>query len=399
MTTLSRFLAQHPTWPEAAAAILAALVLAYLLGEIAARLARATFLSLSGRAEAFDVRSPVVRRPVRLVRAVVVLAAAVLLIPPALKLTGAEISMGLNPTTVIEWFLGTGVRVVLIAVLAFAAVKLVQVAVHRIEAGLASGTGPEAVERGKRARTLGALLRNTIDAIVVGLASLMVLRELGVDIAPILAGAGILGLAVGFGAQSLVRDVISGFFLILEDQLRVGDVAAIDGTGGLVEAINLRTTVLRDLKGVVHVFPNGSIERLSNMTKDFSYAVLDVGVAYKEDTDAVVGVLREVGADLRGDAGFAPWILEPLEVLGLDAFGDSQVTIKIRMRTLPLKQWAVGRELRRRIKKAFDQHRIEIPFPHVSVYFGEASLPWRIDTTGDLPAARPSGGERREPHP
>ena len=213
-------------------------------------------------------------------------------------------------------------------------------------------------------------------------ATLMLLRELNVDIMPILTGAGILGLAVGFGAQTLVKDLIAGFFLILENQIRVGDVASINGTGGFVEAVNLRTVLLRDLEGVVHVFPNGSIETLSNLTKDFSYYVIDVGVAYKEDTDAVTDVLSEVGAELAADPDYRLSVLEPLEVLGVDAFEDSQVTIKIRIKTVPLKQWAVGRELRRRIKTAFDAKQIEIPFPHVSVYFGEASKPFPFRQAG-----------------
>lgn len=202
------------------------------------------------------------------------------------------------------------------------------------------------------------------------------LSELGMDVMPVLTGAGILGLAVGFGAQTLIKDLISGFFMILENQVRVGDVAKINGTGGLVEAIGLRTTVLRDLEGTVHVFPNGAIATMANLTKDFSYCVLDVGVAYKEDTDQVVAVLRQVADELSADPRFTKQVLEPLDVLGVDAFEDSQVTIKIRLKTVPIKQWEIGREMRRRIKKAFDAQGIEIPFPHVSVNFGEASKPF-----------------------
>ena len=158
----------------------------------------------------------------------------------------------------------------------------------------------------------------------------------------------------------------------------MGDVAQINGTGGLVEAIKIRTIVLRDLTGAVHVFPNGSIATLANLTKDFSYAVLDIGVAYKEDTDRVVKVLREVAAALAQDEQFRSAVLEPLDVLGVDAFGDSQVTIKVRLKTVPLRQWEIGREFRRRIKKAFDERGIEIPYPHLSVYAGEASQPFQV---------------------
>ena len=206
----------------------------------------------------------------------------------------------------------------------------------------------------------------------------MVLSEFNMDIMPIITGAGIAGLAIGFGAQNLVRDVISGFFLILEDQIRVGDVAQINGTGGVVEAIKLRTTVLRDLQGTVHIFPNGEIKQVSNMTKEFSYAVLDVGVAYKENVDAVMEVLKSIGEETKQDPAFGNLLMEPLEILGVDDFADSQVTIKIRVKTLPLKQWIVGRELRRRIKNTFDARGIEIPFPHVSVYFGESSKPFDL---------------------
>ncbi len=152
--------------------------------------------------------------------------------------------------------------------------------------------------------------------------------------------------------------------------MRVGDVAIIDGTGGLVEAVNLRTIVLRDLSGTVHIFPNGSIGRLSNMTRDFSYYVINLGVAYKEDVDKVIETLREVGSTLTDDPAYRSDVLEPLEILGVDDFGESQVTIKMRIKTIPLKQWDVGRELRRRIKSAFDARGIEIPFPHRTIYFG-----------------------------
>jgi len=202
------------------------------------------------------------------------------------------------------------------------------------------------------------------------------LQEFGVDITPLLAGAGIAGLAVGFRAQNLVRDVISGFFFILEDQAHVGDVVEVNGTSGLVEAVKLRTLVLRDLSGTVHIVPNGAaIETLSNKTKKFSYSVVNVGVAYKEDTDHVSAVLRAIGADLEEDSNFNAHILSSLEILGVNEFGDSAVMIKIRIKTRPLKQWMIGRELRRRIKKAFNAQGIEIPFPHMSLYFGEASKP------------------------
>ena len=169
--------------------------------------------------------------------------------------------------------------------------------------------------------------------------------------------------------------------MILENQVRVGDVAVVNGTGGLVEAISFRTITLRDLSGTVHIFPNGTVTTLANMSKDWSYYVMNIGVAYKEDTDRVSSVMKEVGRDLQTDPEIGPNILEPIEILGVDDFGESEVVIKARLKTLPIKQWMVGREYRRRLKKAFDQQGIEIPFPHRTLYMGEASPPFIVKST------------------
>src|SRR5262249_23448110 len=184
---------------------------------------------------------------------------------------------------------------------------------------------------------------------------------LRVDITPVLTGAGIVGLAIGFGAQTLVRDVISGFFLILEDQVRVGDVAVVNGQGGLVEEVNLRTIVLRDMEGAVHVFPNGEVKTLANKSKDFSYYVLDIGIRYDEDPDRAAAALREAAESVMQDERFRPSILEPLEILGIDAFGDNQLVLKARIKTVPLKQWEVGRELPKRVARRVRERGIEIP--------------------------------------
>jgi small conductance mechanosensitive channel len=200
---------------------------------------------------------------------------------------------------------------------------------------------------------------------VTVMAGLMILRELAVDITPVLTGAGIVGLAVGFGAQTLVRDIISGFFLIMEDQVRVGDVAVVNGQGGLVEAVNLRTIVLRDEKGAVHVVPNGEVKTLSNLSKDFSYYVVTIGVGYDEDPERVEQAMRDAGAMLMIDPAFRPHILEPLEVLGVDAFEAGHMLIKGRIKTAPLKQWTVGRELRKRIARILRERGIRIPVPQM----------------------------------
>lgn len=272
-------------------------------------------------------------------------------------------------------------RIALVVMAGYVGTRFLRAAFRRLEAILIrAGEPTEAVPGAtrKRVATLTGLLQTLALVVLWAVVGVVSLDQLGVDITPILAGAGIVGLAVGFGAQNLVRDLISGFFLVLENQVRVGDVAVINGTGGLVEAITFRTIVLRDLGGVVHVFPNGTINTLSNMTKGWSAYVIDVGVAYKEDTDRVVEVMREVAEELRGDPAFAQRMLGPIEIFGVDNFGESEVTIKARFRTLPLEQWNVGREYRRRLKKAFDAQGIEIPFPHRSLYVGEASKPFEI---------------------
>jgi small conductance mechanosensitive channel len=375
-------------WVMALTAIAVVAVLAYAVAEVAARAARALLVATFERGTSVPLGSPIVRRPIRIVRATVWLVVFAVLALPALDLAGVATPGVLSSTAVGEWLVERGLRIVLVAILAFVLIRLIAAAAGRLEAEIVRSDSPDMGERLKRARTLSRLVQNALTAVVVSIAALMVLNQLEIDIMPILTGAGIVGLAVGFGAQTLVKDLIAGFFLTFENQVRVGDVAEINGTGGLVEAINLRTIVLRDLEGTVHVFPNGSVERLANRTKDFSFFVLNVGVAYKEDVDTVFGVLREVGADLAADPERGPHVLEPLEILGVDDFGDSQVTIKVRIKTVPLKQWEIGREFRRRIKKAFDARGIEIPFPHLSLYVGEASRPLAVRQV-DHPSEQP----------
>jgi small-conductance mechanosensitive channel len=274
--------------------------------------------------------------------------------------------------------LGIAVRIALTLVLALVAARVLRAAIRYLEevmvrASEHTETVPGAARR--RVATLAGLLQTIAVTLLWAVAVVIVLGQLGLDVAPILAGAGIVGLAVGFGAQNLVRDVLSGFFLVLENHVRVGDVAVINGTGGLVESITYRVTVLRDLAGVVHVFPNGAITTLANMTLRWSAYLLDIGVAYKEDTDRVAAVMKRVAAELQQDTELGPKILGPLELFGVDEFADSAVILKARIRTLPLEQWTVGREYRRRLKKAFDAEGIEIPFPHLSLYTGAETKP------------------------
>ncbi len=278
-------------------------------------------------------------------------------------------------------------RILLILALGWLVSLVARTALGRFESRLIEQgrmQGDITSEAAKRAETLVRLLRQGVSIMIWLVAMLVVLNELGVSIGPILASAGVAGLAVGFGAQNLVRDVISGFFLILENQVRIGDVAVVNGTGGLVERINFRTLVLRDLSGIVHVFPNGSITTLANMTKEWSAYVFEIGVAYKENTDRVIEVMRVVADELQQDSQFGPLILDKIEIFGVDQLADSAVIIKGRIKTRPIKQWDVGREFLRRIKLAFDQQGIEIPFPHRSLYFGSDSAAFvtRLPETG-----------------
>jgi len=234
--------------------------------------------------------------------------------------------------------------------------------------------------RSQRTRTLLPLAQSALTVVITLIASLTILSELGLDIGPLLAGAGVIGLAIGFGAQTLVKDVITGLFILMEDAISVGDIVDVAGHTGTVEAVSVRSVRLRDLSGTVHTVPFSSIDSVKNLTKEFSYYVLDVGVAYRENTDAVVALLREVDDDMRNDPEFSHDILAPLDVLGLNEFADSAVVIRARIKTRPLQQWRVGREFNRRMKFKFDEHNIEIPFPHQTIYFG-------VDRDGKAPPA------------
>jgi len=243
-------------------------------------------------------------------------------------------------------------------------------------------TDPEGkvIERGQRERTLLPLLRNVLTVFLVIVVALILLSELGLDIAPLLAGAGVVGLAIGFGSQKLVQDVITGIFNLLEDTIAVGDVIQVGGHSGVVEAMSIRSLRLRDLSGNLHTIPFSVVDTVTNMTKDFSYYLLEIGVAYRENTDDVVEIIKEVGADLQADDEYGAVILEPVEVLGVDAFQDSAVLLKARIKTKPIMQWWIGREYLRRLKLCFDERGVEIPFPHMTVYFG-------VDKEGNAPPA------------
>jgi small conductance mechanosensitive channel len=357
-------LALPPNLLEITLALAIAAALAGALALVAGRVARRLLTSVGREA----LGDPLARGTTRIVCAMTFIVAFAVLAFPALDLAGVDLRVGLGSADLGRWAVESGVRITAILVLAFVVVRSLAGLIVRAERDMAVGTGLDALERRKRAQTLASVVRRALSALIWTTAVLVVLRELDVDITPVLTGAGIVGLAIGFGAQTLVRDVISGFFLIIEDQVRVGDVAVVNDVGGLVEQINLRTIVLRDMNGAVHVIPNGEIKTLSNRTKDYSYYVIDLGVDYDEDTDRVVAAVQKAAGELGADPVHGPNILQPVEILGVDDFKDSSVAMKFRIKTVPLKQWEVGRELRRRIKRVFDAEGIRIPFPQVEVH-------------------------------
>ena len=253
-------------------------------------------------------------------------------------------------------------RILVILLLAAVALRLVQRGIPHLREVIARRQ--DSREDEQRVRTLSRVIRYTLTVVVTLVAGMLLLSEIGISVAPILGAAGVVGLAVGFGAQSLVKDYFTGLFLLLENQIRLGDVVEAGGKAGVVEEMTLRYLRLRDYAGIVHFIPNGEITRVSNMSLNFAYAVLDVGVGYGEDVERVVQVIRETGAGLRTDPDFAARILEDLEVAGVEQWADSAVVIRCRFKVAPLEQWNVRREALKRLKAAFDRQGIEIPFPH-----------------------------------
>ncbi|MFA6179530.1 MAG: mechanosensitive ion channel family protein [Candidatus Methylopumilus sp.] len=227
------------------------------------------------------------------------------------------------------------------------------------------------LEELKRIETLARVFRYIATVVIGIVAGMEVLHEIGISIAPILAAAGVVGVAVGFGAQSLIKDYFTGFFLLMENQIRQGDVVEAGGKGGLVEEVTLRYIKMRDYDGNVHFIPNGIITTVTNMSRGYAQSVIDVGVAYREDIDEVVKIMIEVGDELKSDPLFSQKIIDPLEMAGVDSWDNSAMIFRCRFKVLPLEQWGVRREYLRRLKYAFDSHGIEIPFPHLTVYPGQ----------------------------
>jgi small conductance mechanosensitive channel len=272
---------------------------------------------------------------------------------------------------IITWLTTSGIKVVGILIGYIILSQMSRWIVRWLEKFVPEKDSLQAAEAKKRAHTLGNILRHALLIVMFFIAILMILGELGIQLGPLLATAGIGALAIGFGAQSLVKDVISGFFIILENQYRIGDVIEVAGVSGLVESVSLRKTVLRDLEGRVHTIPNGEIKIVSNLSKEWARSVLDIGISYREDIDQVIDFLYQIGKELETEEPYKNAILEPLQILGVERFGESQLVIRVVVKTVPLKQWEVGREMRRRIKKRFDEKGIEMPFPHRVLIWGE----------------------------
>ncbi len=287
---------------------------------------------------------------------------------------------------VFTWLATDTGRLIVGRIAGIVAIALVALAVWEVTSSLidrylgATDEEGEEVARSQRVRTLLPLARNALRIVIGVIAILMILTEIGIDVTPILAGVGVIGLAIGFGAQTLVKDIITGVFILLENSLAVGDVVSAGGTSGTVETITIRSICLRDLRGNVHTVPFSEASTITNMTKEYSHYLIEAGVAYREDVDEVSDIMRSVGEELRVDPEFSGDILEPITIMGLDRFEDSAVIVRARMKTPPGNQWSIGREYNRRLKLAFDAHGIEMPFPHQTIYFGE-------DKSGTAPPA------------
>lgn len=271
---------------------------------------------------------------------------------------------------IIPWVFSHGIKIIIILIAALIVVRFGRIF---LEKAIRKLIKPDQVVKDpgaekKREDTLIKIFSSTFKAIIWAIAILMILPEFGIDISGIFLGAGIIGVAVGFGAQYVIRDFLAGLFIMLENQYRVGDVVQLAGVGGKVEDITLRRTMVRDLEGVVHYIPNGEIKVASNQSQEYSRVYLKIGVAYKESIDKVFEIINQTAQKMAQDEQWKRAIIETPKVLGVDEFSDSAVIVGVLGETIPLKQWEVSRELRKRIKEAFDRENIEIPFPQVSVW-------------------------------
>jgi small-conductance mechanosensitive channel len=334
------------------ATIIGAAILAFLAAAVVVRVARSAILRLLGRLDIVnaDNRAAVHARARQLTGALTFLAfgiAAVVTASFALSRLGIG-DPDWDPRAIGRWLTTHGLNVIVIVAGAYVAIRAANLAIEHLQFKIGRHHVQSDLEWQRRASTLGGILTSVVTVGVGFVAVLMLLRELAIDVLPILTGAGIAGLAIGFGAQNLVRDVISGFFLILEDQVRIGDLARINGVAGIVEQINLRTIVLRDGEGAVQEFPNGTITALANLSKVFSYAIVDLKIAYSENIDRVIGTVREVGASMDRDPAWGQILMAPIEVLGVESLDGGVATLRVRFKVMPLNQGRVANELRKR---------------------------------------------------
>jgi small conductance mechanosensitive channel len=338
-------------------ATIIAVVLAFVLAAVAVRIARTLVHRLLDALDIVspDNRSAVDRRAKQLTSALTLLAYGLAALA-SISFILSRVGIGdpqWDPRAIGRWLTTHGINVIVIVAGAYVVVRAANLAIEHLQHKVGRYHVESDLEWQRRASTLGGILTSVVTVGVGFVAILMLLRELAIDVLPILTGAGIAGLAIGFGAQNLVRDVISGFFLILEDQVRIGDLARINGVTGSVEQINLRTIVLRDAEGAVQVFPNGTITALANLSKQFAYALVDLRVGYAENIDRVVGTVREVGASMERDAVWGPLLMGPLDVLGVESLEGGAATLRVRFKVLPLNQGKVANELRKRLLATF----------------------------------------------
>jgi len=303
---------------------------------------------------------------------------------------------------VLSWFQLHGANIILILLLAWLLSYFARMIIGRVTAVIADshrGDDLAAVEQEKRTKTVWSLFATAVRAVIYTVAALMILAEVGINITALLAGAGIAGIALGFGAQSVVKDMLAGLFMLIEDQYRVGDIIQVNGGeyGGAVEKMTLRTTWLRSLDGNVHIIPNGSINAISNFTHTWSRTELEFGISYGDDVDTAIRVIQETADALAQEEPWSAMILEPPEMLGVDELGDSAVTIKMLIKTVPIEQWRIGREMRRRVKYALEAAGMTIPFPQVTVSHLDGK-PKDAPAAKASPEARPVDVDS-SPHP
>lgn len=310
-----------------------------------------------------------------------ILAALFILVIGVIATAAIAITLGregpqgiITPESISVWFMAHGLLVLVIAAIAYLLYRLVRTATPGLVRSSIVGRGKGRKARedlARRVQTLSSALTTIFGIVILIAATFMILSEVGVDVTPLLATAGVAGIAVGFGAQSLIKDMLAGLFILMEDQYNKGDVVKVAGIAGLVEDVTLKRTVLRDLDGIVHSIPNGEITTASNYTKEYSRINIDIPVAYGEDIDRCIAVINRVGEDMAKDPVWGPKLRSAPQSLGVNAFGDSGIDIKVLGDTKPMMQWDVTREFRRRIKRTFDQEGIEIPWPHVKLYHGD----------------------------